>query len=106
MVNDFTLPTTRRIGTLRLCWGMIFSENRFPLFGIMPTGTFAAAARIRRGRHAMNRRLAGVVAGVVAAMIVSAPARAQSVAEFYQGKDIRILIGAGVGGTYHLYATL
>ena len=49
---------------------------------------------------------AAVVAGILAAMIVSDTARAQPVEEFYKGKDIRILIGAGVGGTYHLYAML
>jgi tripartite-type tricarboxylate transporter receptor subunit TctC len=49
---------------------------------------------------------AGLVAGVLAAMVASDAARAQSPAEFYKGKDIRILIGAGVGGTYHLYAML
>jgi len=33
-------------------------------------------------------------------------AKTQSVEAFYKGKDIRILIGAGVGGTYGLYAQL
>ena len=37
---------------------------------------------------------------------MSDAARAQPVADFYKGKDIRVLIGAGVGGTYHLYAML
>ncbi len=54
----------------------------------------------------MTFRRAGVVAGILAAMVVSDAARAQSPAEFYKGKDIRVLIGAGVGGTYHLYAML
>lgn len=54
----------------------------------------------------MNFRRAGVVAGILAAMVVADTARAQSPAEFYKGKDIRVLIGAGVGGTYHLYAML
>ena len=54
----------------------------------------------------MTFRRAGVVAGILAAMVASDAARAQSVADFYQGKDIRVLIGAGVGGTYHLYAML
>ena len=54
----------------------------------------------------MNRRFAGLVAGVLAATMASATARAQSVADFYKGKDIRVLIGAGVGGTYGLYAML
>ena len=54
----------------------------------------------------MNRRLAGLVAGALVAMVVSDAGRAQPVADFYKGKDIRVLIGAGVGGTYHLYALL
>ncbi|MPZ40071.1 MAG: hypothetical protein GEU95_18845 [Rhizobiales bacterium] len=54
----------------------------------------------------MNCRRARLVAAVLAAVVVSDAARAQSVAEFYQGKDIRVLIGAGVGGTYGLYAML
>ncbi len=33
-------------------------------------------------------------------------AQAQGAADFYKGKDVRILIGAGVGGTYGLYAQL
>src|SRR5262245_51649221 len=62
------------------------------------------------GRIEMRLTRAGLVAGITAAvmasMVASDAARAQSVEEFYKGKDIRILIGAGVGGTYHLYATL
>ena len=50
--------------------------------------------------------VAGLVAGALAAMVGSDAARAQPVADFYKGKDIRVLIGAGVGGTYHLYALL
>ena len=33
-------------------------------------------------------------------------AHAQTAEPFYKGKDVRILIGAGVGGTYSLYAQL
>jgi tripartite-type tricarboxylate transporter receptor subunit TctC len=54
----------------------------------------------------MNCRQARLAAAVLAAVVASDTARAQSPAEFYQGKDIRVLIGAGVGGTYHLYAML
>ena len=54
----------------------------------------------------MKRSRATLVAAVLAAVVGSETARAQSPAEFYHGKDIRILIGAGVGGTYGLYAML
>jgi tripartite-type tricarboxylate transporter receptor subunit TctC len=83
---------TRRIGTLRA-----------PV-------TFATAAPasvpIRWGMQMKYR--ARLVAAVLAATVASEAAWAQtpSVAEFYQGKDIRVLIGAGVGGTYGLYAML
>lgn len=43
---------------------------------------------------------------VVAALAGAAPSRAQTVEEFYRGKDVRLLIGADVGGTYGLYAQL
>jgi tripartite-type tricarboxylate transporter receptor subunit TctC len=58
------------------------------------------------GRIAMKYRRATLAAAVLAAMVLSGAARAQTPAEFYKGKDIRVLIGAGVGGTYHLYAML
>jgi tripartite-type tricarboxylate transporter receptor subunit TctC len=54
----------------------------------------------------MKHALVGLVTAALAATSASEAARAQSVAEFYQGKDIRVLIGAGVGGTYGLYALL
>src|SRR6202162_3865328 len=33
-----------------------------------------------------------------------APARADSVADFYRGKELRLIIGASVGGGYDIYA--
>ena len=54
----------------------------------------------------MRRTYLTCVALVIAAIGASAPAsdaNAQaSVESFYKGKDIRVLIGAGVGGTYGL----
>ena len=54
----------------------------------------------------MKCRRATLVATVLAAVVGSGAAQAQTPAEFYKGKDIRLVIGAGVGGTYHLYAML
>jgi len=58
----------------------------------------------------MRRTYLTCVAFVMAAIGASAPAsdaNAQaSVESFYKGKDIRVLIGAGVGGTYGLYGQL
>ncbi|MGE3644279.1 MAG: Bug family tripartite tricarboxylate transporter substrate binding protein [Beijerinckiaceae bacterium] len=43
----------------------------------------------------------------VAAVIVTAPgSRAESVAEFYKGKQVRVVIGTRPGGSYGLYAQL
>ena len=44
------------------------------------------------------------IAGVYAALL--APAHAQSVAEFYKGKNLDLYIGYSVGGGYDLYARL
>jgi tripartite-type tricarboxylate transporter receptor subunit TctC len=45
--------------------------------------------------------------GVVACALALAPAaRAESVGDFYKGKTIRIIIGAGIGGSYGVYGTL
>jgi tripartite-type tricarboxylate transporter receptor subunit TctC len=43
---------------------------------------------------------------VVAALTLAAPARAQSVEEFYRGRTVTILIGFSAGGGYDLYARL
>jgi tripartite-type tricarboxylate transporter receptor subunit TctC len=53
----------------------------------------------------VRHSLALVVA--IAATLGFAPAgKAQPPEQFYTGKDVRVLIGAGVGGTYSLYAQL
>jgi tripartite-type tricarboxylate transporter receptor subunit TctC len=61
--------------------------------------------------HALSRRptrkrllfaAAGALAGFVAAPAV--PARAQSVADFYKGRDLRLIISSTVGGGYDVYA--
>ena len=54
----------------------------------------------------MKRKSAILVAAVSVAIVFSTALRAQTVAEFYKGKDVRILIGADVGGSYGLYALI
>ncbi len=44
--------------------------------------------------------------GLLLAGAASLPAQAQSVADFYRGKTIQLLIGVGVGGEYDLQARL
>jgi tripartite-type tricarboxylate transporter receptor subunit TctC len=43
---------------------------------------------------------------VLAGSLVSAPAFAESVADFYKGKTVRVVIGSGVGGSYAVFAQL
>lgn len=45
-----------------------------------------------------------LVAALALALAAAPPARAQSVAEFYSGKTIQMLIGYETGGSYDLYA--
>ncbi len=44
--------------------------------------------------------------GLLAVSLAGTPARAQSVADFYRGKTVNVLIGVGVGGEYDLQARL
>jgi tripartite-type tricarboxylate transporter receptor subunit TctC len=46
------------------------------------------------------------MAGALMLGLASGPAGADTVADFYKGKQIRFIIRAGVGGTYDLYARL
>ncbi|MBN9083229.1 MAG: hypothetical protein J0I16_17110 [Rhizobiales bacterium] len=48
----------------------------------------------------------GVALAMALAALAPATAAAQTPETFYKGKDIKVLIGAGVGGTYGLYAQL
>jgi tripartite-type tricarboxylate transporter receptor subunit TctC len=45
-------------------------------------------------------------AALLLAALAGTPARAQSVADFYRGKTVNVLIGVGVGGEYDLQARL
>src|SRR5690242_21860335 len=57
-------------------------------------------------RIAMNgiARAAAAVLSVLMASVV--PAKAQSVADFYRGKTLHMLIGYGPGGGYDIYGRL
>src|SRR5215472_18163468 len=55
------------------------------------------------------RRLLGVIALTFAGALILAgalPASAQSVADFYRGKTLHILVGYGEGGSYDIYGRL
>src|SRR5690606_16510847 len=61
------------------------------------------------GRHdmAISRKLAALAAAASLAFTVTpSSARAEPVADFYQGKTVQLLIGYGVGGGYDTYGRL
>ena len=51
-------------------------------------------------------RMKTLCAGLIFATASGLPAQAQSVADFYRGKTVNVLIGVGVGGEYDLQARL
>jgi len=53
-------------------------------------------------------RVVNLAAGMIAGFVFSLPglANAQSVEEFYNGRDVKVIIGAGLGGSYGLYSQL
>ncbi|MDH3288585.1 MAG: tripartite tricarboxylate transporter substrate-binding protein [Betaproteobacteria bacterium] len=54
----------------------------------------------------MKRSSAGLVlsvAGMAAVLALAPPARGDSVADFYKGKDVTLIVGSGSGGTNALY---
>src|SRR5262245_45868302 len=55
----------------------------------------------------MKARFSATVwAGLLLASAAALPAQGQSVADFYRGKTVNVLIGVGVGGEYDLHARL
>jgi len=52
----------------------------------------------------MRQALKHGLAAVVLALLAAAPARAQSVADFYRGRNVDLYIGYSAGGAYDLYA--
>ncbi len=50
--------------------------------------------------------IARAAATAALGVLLAAPASAQSVADFYKGKTVNVLIGVGVGGEYDLHARL
>jgi tripartite-type tricarboxylate transporter receptor subunit TctC len=73
-------------------------------------GTIGNAGRSQSGREEvlMRRhiRLAAALIAAVATLYSLPPARAQSVADFYRSKTLRMLIGYGPGGGYDIYGRL
>jgi tripartite-type tricarboxylate transporter receptor subunit TctC len=59
---------------------------------------------VRRGFDAWCRPAAAMALAVLVALLDRAPAQAQAAEDFYRGKQIKLVIGFGVGGSYDLYA--
>jgi tripartite-type tricarboxylate transporter receptor subunit TctC len=45
-------------------------------------------------------------AALISTLAVAAPARAETAADFYRGKTVRLIVGYGPGGSYDLYGRL
>src|ERR1700751_568094 len=64
----------------------------------------------RRARLTLQRRIGGRMfarwraAMVVTAALAATPAHADTVADFYRGKQINLIVGYGPGGGYDVYA--
>jgi tripartite-type tricarboxylate transporter receptor subunit TctC len=56
--------------------------------------------------HIMASRRSIFVAALVAAIVCGPAARGETIADFYKGKTIRVIIGTGTGGSYGVYAQL
>lgn len=62
---------------------------------------------IRNGAMARTYRLVGVLAaGAIWLTALSSPTDAQSVADFYRGRNLTLVIGFSAGGGYDLYARI
>src|ERR1700722_5758103 len=57
-------------------------------------------------RRRMNKVVARLSFVLVALLVCCTGARADPIADFYRGKNIRMLVGYGPGGGYDLYARL
>src|SRR5262249_50865986 len=75
---------------------------------LKPNLGWEAAMRHRRHRAArrLPSRLAACTAAAMAFIAAATPASAQSAADFYKGKTVRIIVGFGVGGGYDVYARM
>src|SRR5690242_7098230 len=54
----------------------------------------------------MNTRGLGTAALVLAAALISGGANADSIADFYKGKAVNVVIGSAAGGGYDAYGRL
>src|SRR6186713_473101 len=66
----------------------------------------AAMKDRRRTAKFPGRRLAAYAAVALSLIVGSPPVSAQTAADFYKGKTVKIIVGFGVGGGYDVYARM
>ena len=54
--------------------------------------------------HPLTRRSATSLTAAVALALLAAPASAQSAKDFYNGKQLNIIVGSSAGGGYDTYS--
>src|SRR5215813_10565148 len=81
-------------------------KRRRAVLDSIPTNrSLAFVARPPMREEAMRAHVPWLVTFSAAILYIAAPAHAQSsVADFYRGKQLRIVVGSAVGGAYDLYA--
>ena len=73
---------------------------------LLKTVTFAARS-LRRGSDRSRVSIVGTAAAfLVAALAAPLPLRADAISDFYEGRQVRLLIGYTAGGGYDTYARL
>src|SRR5437899_1926523 len=71
-----------------------------------PLGSKSTPALWPGTAEAMERMRSTIRLAAALLLLVPGTARAEDVAKFYEGKQIRLIIGADVGGPYDAYARL
>src|SRR5262245_3936046 len=93
--------TRRSPVLLGTCWDQEAHRARLGLSSRLTRRT-SLFESVRRAMSRASSVLLALAAG--AAMLLTAlPTQAQSVADFYRGKTIRMIIGYGPGGGYDIY---
>src|ERR1700674_5880857 len=82
----------------------ILAANIVPLAMALSTEACAIGRRVSKNRNCLVKTLLACAWSCCALALTTDSASAQSVADFYQGKTVTILVGSDVGGGYDLTA--
>jgi tripartite-type tricarboxylate transporter receptor subunit TctC len=83
-------------------YGVIIARTNDRVWTLDEGKMLAARPRLIRRSGVLLAGFALLVSGPAAVV----PGQAETVAEFYKGKTVRIIIGTGIGGSYGVYGTL